>query len=216
MPGVELTNAVTGFATLLSGVLTLLLTFLVAPQPWRWRAAYAAIVVTGIPTIWYHGFGETFPAKVWDVSTNYLVSWTMIAAALGDYYRPRTRWLVAGAMFAVNVAAIADMLATGAPNTKLVSFGANGYSIRQLTLIANSLLATLLLYGKFREIVPAARPLLHLQTAWFLGGAWLASANTHRVDGTVIAYHALWHVVGAFGFVVIWAFNHVRFRRQLT
>ena len=216
MPGVELTNAVTGFATLLSGVLTLLLSFLVAPQPWRWRAAYAAIVVTGIPTIWYHGFGETFPAKVWDVSTNYLVSWTIIAAALGDYYRPRTRWLVAGAMFAVNVAAIADMLATGAPNTKLVSFGANGYSIRQLTLIANSLLATLLLYGKFREIVPAARPLLHLQTAWFLGGAWLASANIHRVDGTVIAYHALWHVVGAFGFVVIWAFNHVRFRRQLT
>lgn len=216
MSAVELANAVTGFATLLSGVVTLLLAFLVAPQPWRWRAAYAAIVVTGVPTIWFHGFGETFPAKVWDVSTNYLVSWTMIAAALGDYYRPRTRWLVAGAMFAVNVAAIADMLATGAPNTKLVSFGGSGYSIRQLTLIANSLLATLLLYGKFREIAPAARPLLHLQTGWFLFGAWLASASIHRVDATVFAYHAVWHVVGAFGFILIWAFNHVRFRRELT
>ncbi len=216
MPAVELANAVTGFATLLSGAVTLLLSSLVAPQPWRWRAAYAAILVTGVPTIWFHGFGETFPAKVWDVSTNYLVSWTMIVAALGDYYRPRTRWLVAGAMFALNAAAIADMLATGAPNTKLVSFGANGYSIRQLTLIANSLLATLLLYGKFREIVPAARPLLHLQTAWFLGGAGLASASIHRVDATVFAYHAVWHVVGAFGFILIWAFNHVRFRREFT
>jgi hypothetical protein len=25
------------------------------------------------------------------------------------------------------------------------------------------------------------------------------------------AMHALWHLVGAFGFVGFWAFNHVRF-----
>jgi hypothetical protein len=50
-----------------------------------------------------------------------------------------------------------------------------------------------------------------LQTAWFLFGAWLASAKNHRVDHTVLAYHAVWHVVGAFGFLIIWAFNHVRF-----
>lgn len=210
-----LANAVTGFATLFSGATALLLTFLVAPQPNRWRAAYAAIVFTGVPTIWFHGFGETFPAKVADVSTNFLVSYLMILAVLGDYYQRRTQLLLGGLMLALNLWATADMIASGAPNTKLVSGGGAGYSIRQLTLITDSLLATILLYVKWAKIPPRARPLLNLQTAWFLGGAWLASFSIHRVDYTVVSYHALWHLVGAFGFLLLWAFNHVRFHKTI-
>jgi hypothetical protein len=30
------------------------------------------------------------------------------------------------------------------------------------------------------------------------------------VTNRAIAHHALWHVVGGFGFVLLWAFNHVR------
>jgi hypothetical protein len=214
MPDTALANAVTGYATILSGVVTLLLTFLVAPQPWRWRLAYFAIFVTGLPTVWYHGFGETFWAKVADVGTNYLVSWAMIVAVLGDFCERRTRWIVAGLMFAIDTWGIYDMIITGAPSTQMVAVGSRGYSIRQLTLIANSLLATVLLYVNFSKIPTKARPLLHLQTAWFLFGAWLASAKNHRVDYTVLAYHATWHVIGAFGFIIIWAFNHVRFETK--
>jgi hypothetical protein len=30
------------------------------------------------------------------------------------------------------------------------------------------------------------------------------------VHFTVLSYHATWHVVSAFGFVFLWAYNHVR------
>jgi hypothetical protein len=52
-----------------------------------------------------------------------------------------------------------------------------------------------------------------VQTAWFLVGTWLASHRIHQVGATVLAYHAVWHLVAAFGFVIVWAFNHVRFTK---
>jgi hypothetical protein len=27
----------------------------------------------------------------------------------------------------------------------------------------------------------------------------------------ILAWHATWHIVGAFGFIVLWPFNHMRF-----
>jgi hypothetical protein len=207
-----LANAVTGFAVIFCGGLTLALTYLVAPQPTRWRIAYAGILVTGIPTVWFHGFGEQFWPRVADVGTNFLLGWLLMLAALGDYYSARTRWIVGGVALLVNVAVIADMIATGAPNTKLVTLGAGtGYSIRQVTLVADSLAATILLFLRFARIPPRARSLLIIQTVWFLGGAWLASHGNHAVDATVLAYHATWHLVASFGFLLLWAFNHVRF-----
>lgn len=211
----ELANAVTGFAVIFSGVLTLLLTYLVAPQPARWRWAYVGVIITGVPTVWFHGFGEEFWPRVWDVGTNFLLGWLMTVAALGDYYSRRTQLIAGGVSLIVNVAATVDMILTGAPNGRLVSFGAeSGFTVRQLTLIGDSLAATVLLFIKFRQIPPRARSLLVLQTAWFLAGAWLASHRIHQVGATVLAYHAVWHLVAAFGFVIVWAFNHVRFVKQ--
>lgn len=67
IPAPDLANAVTGLATVLAGVMALLLTWAAGPsdptqgklQPRRWMVVYAGIVVTGVPTVWYHGFGET-------------------------------------------------------------------------------------------------------------------------------------------------------------
>jgi hypothetical protein len=39
----------------------------------------------------------------------------------------------------------------------------------------------------------------------------LATASNDRVVFPFFAMHALWHVVAAFGFVSLWAFNHARF-----
>lgn len=209
MEAVILANAVTGFATILSGVVAVSLTALVAPQPLRWRLAYWSIIVTGIPTVWYHGFGELFWARVADIGTNFLVGCLMIGAVVGDYYANRRLWIL-GPIVTLNLLTLYDMIATGGSASQVVSAGARGFTIRQATLVLDGLLATGLLYLKYRSIPPRARVILHVQSGCFLLGAWLASANTHRVDG-VIAYHALWHIVGAFGFVFFWAFNHVRF-----
>lgn len=207
-----LANAVTGFAVIFCGGLTLALTYLVSPQPARWRVAYAGILLTGIPTVWFHGFGEQLWPRVADVGTNFLLGWLLMLAALGDYYSRRTQWIVGGIALLANLAVTADMIATGAPSTKLVTFGASaGYSIRQVMLVADSLAATVLLFLRFTFIPRRARPLLFIQTLWFLGGAWLASHGNHAVEATVLAYHATWHLVASFGFMMLWAFNHVRF-----
>jgi hypothetical protein len=207
---VILANAVTGFATILGGVVTLLLTALVAPQPLRWRLAYWSILLTGIATVWYHGFGELFWPRVADVGTNYLAACVMIAAVLGDYYSKKAKVAWLPAVLLLNCFTVANMIATGSPNTRLVSYGTRGYTIRQVTLIVDALLVTGLLYVKYPKMPVRARALLNVQTGWFLLAAWLASSDNHRVDG-VIAYHALWHIVGAFGFVLLWGFNQARF-----
>jgi hypothetical protein len=54
-------------------------------------------------------------------------------------------------------------------------------------------------------------PFLHLSAISFLVGLGLASASNQQIGGSFLAYHALWHIVGAFGFVALWAFNEVRF-----
>ena len=61
-------------------------------------------------------------------------------------------------------------------------------------------------------IPPDARPLLILTVGIFLVGMVLATAAETRVADPFLAFHALWHLVGAFGVIVFWAFNHVRFR----
>jgi hypothetical protein len=68
-----------------------------------------------------------------------------------------------------------------------------------------------LFYARRAVIPQNARPLLYLLTATFFVGLLLATASNHRVDLQVMAYHATWHIVAAFGFIELWAFNHVRF-----
>jgi hypothetical protein len=74
-----------------------------------------------------------------------------------------------------------------------------------------SFLAVGLLYARLPRIPPRARPLLYLLTGLFVIGALLATATNQRVDFQILAWHATWHIVGAFGFIVLWAFNHMRF-----
>jgi len=62
-----------------------------------------------------------------------------------------------------------------------------------------------------QQIPPRARPLLRLVVAIFAVGLLLASASNDKILYPFFALHALWHLVGAFGFAVLWAFNDVRF-----
>ena len=43
-------------------------------------------------------------------------------------------------------------------------------------------------------------------------GLGLATAKNDVIVFPFIPMHALWHVVGAFGFIALWAFNDARFR----
>jgi len=210
----DLANAVTAFATIFSGLIALALCALVAPQPRRWLWVYAGVVITGIPTVWYHGFGEMAIAGLADSGTNLLLAWLLQVAVLGDYYSRRTRVWVASASGLINLAAVLWRAAVSleTARTPVISFGAfGGFHLTEVVLILDVLLAVALFYIRRSRIPARARPLLTLVTAIFLVGMLLATASNRRVDLQIMAWHALWHVAGAFGFIALWAFNHVRF-----
>jgi hypothetical protein len=94
----------------------------------------------------------------------------------------------------------------------LVPLGAwGGFYPGETWLIALSFVTVVLFYRRRDRIPPRAKPLLRLAVAIFLVGMLLATASNERIVYPFFAMHALWHLVGAFGFIVLWAFNDVRF-----
>jgi hypothetical protein len=222
LPAFGLANTVTGFATLFAGLACLVLARLVHPHPARWRFAYWMIVVTGVFTVTLHGFGETNPVFgprwFWaflDTGSNIVVAWALALAVLGDYYddsfRRRARALLSAAMLIGVAWHFYDRL----PSTErayLVPLGAwGGFHPGEAWLIAMSSVVVGLFAARRERIPTAARPLLGLVFALFLFGMLLATARNDVVLFPFLALHALWHLVGAFAFIGLWAFNHVRF-----
>jgi hypothetical protein len=209
-----LANTVSAYATLLAGLVPLALTALMGKQPRRWLFAYLCVFITGMPTVWYHGFGETFILGFFDIGTNLLLGWALVNAVLGDYYSPRTHQSAAIGLALLNLVALGTRLIQGPVSTKLmvINLGVfGGFTLLEMTLILNSFLTVGLLYARLSRIPAKARPLLYLVTLMFVIGALLATASNQRVDFQILAWHATWHIVGAFGFIVLWAFNHMRF-----
>lgn len=209
----DLANAVTAFCTLGAGAVALLFCRLVAPQPARWQLVWWCLLVTGIPTFLWHAWLWD-PFRVLDVASNLLLAWALQVAVLGDFYAPATRRRVAAVSAAVNVVAVGWMLretVTGVVGDA-VSFGPHGgFQPGEVVLIADSVAVAALLWMRRDRIPDRARPLLRTVTATFVAGVALATGSGTRVDFGWLSYHALWHVVGAFGFLQLWAFNLVRF-----
>ncbi len=222
LPAYGLANTVTGFATLFSGALALVFCRLLAPQPARWRFAYWTIAVTGVFTVTLHGFGETVsgfgPRWIWaflDTGSNIVVAWAIALAVIGDYYEPdfarRARPLLTLAML-VGVAWHFYDRMPGDERSYLLPLGAwGGFHPGEAWLIAFSWVVVGLFWARRNRIPARARPLLGLVIGIFLVGLALASASNEQVVYPFFAMHALWHLVGAFGFVALWAFNQVRF-----
>lgn len=225
LPDFGLANTITGFATLFSGCIALALTRLVRPQPARWRFVYWMIVVTGVFTVTLHGFGETVsgfgPRWFWaflDTGSNIVVAWAIGLGVLGDYYEPATQRRGRIALTVAMLVGVGwhfvDKL-PGAERGYLIPLGSwGGFYPGESWLIALSWV-TVALFWKRRDRIPArAKPLLQLVVALFLAGMLLATASNDRIVYPFFALHALWHLVGAFGFVVLWAFNDVRFAEE--
>lgn len=221
LPNFGLANTMTGFATLFAGVMPLCFCYLVDRHPPRWMLVYWLILITGVFTITLHGFGETNPVlgERWfwaflDTGSNIVVTWGIVLAVLEDFYSPSTqRWArpLATLMMVVGVAwHFIDRYAGGG---YLVGFGSwGGFRPGQSWLIGFAVAATALFYIKSSEVPAKAKPLLLLVTVMFLVGLGLATAKNDRILFPFLSLHALWHIVGAFGFIALWAFNDVRFR----
>jgi hypothetical protein len=220
LPAPDLANAVTSFCTIGAGITTLAFSWWVAPgQPRRWVFVWLCLFITGLPTLGWHGWGVVATdgsGEAWrvaDVGTNLLLAFAIQLAVAGDFYTPRFRTRLGVASALANAVAIAGLVREAATGVKVYAiplgdFG--GFYPGEAMLIADALLVTGLLYAARRRIAQAAKPLLHCVTAIFLTGLGLATAEGAVVVGRVGSLHALWHIVGSFGFLFLWAFTHVR------
>lgn len=222
LPAYGLANTVTGFATLFAGLACLALARAIHPHPPRWRFVYWTIVVTGVFTITLHGFGETTPVLgprwFWaflDTGSNIVVAWAIGVAILGDAYGEATRRRGRALLTAAMVVGVAWHFVDRLPSTErayLVPLGAwGGFYPGETWLIALSWVTVGLFVARRERIPPAARPLLLGVFALFFVGMLLATARNDLVVFPFLPLHALWHLVAAFAFVGLWAFNHVRF-----
>jgi hypothetical protein len=222
LPAFGLANTTTGFATLFAGITCLALARALHPHPPRWRFVYWTIVVTGVFTVTLHGFGETHPIFLpywfWaflDTGSNIVVAWAVGMAVLGDYYSPRAIRRGRAALTLAMVAGIAWHFVDRLPSTErayLIPLGDwGGFYPGESWLIALSWVTVGLFVARRDRIPPPARPLLLGVFGLFLAGMLLATARNDVVVFPFLALHALWHLVGAFAFVGLWAFNHVRF-----
>ncbi len=225
VPALGLANTVTGFAILFAGLLTLALTLFVNPQPFRWAFVYCCIAVAGVCTIAQHGFGEgggEAPHRpLWTVleSAGYLlVGWACIVGVLGDYYTgtlQRRVGILAGLLVGVVIWTLSLDGPTSQPAAYALALGAyGGFYVGETVVFGLAALVGGLLYFRRGMIAPRARPLLYLTVGILLVGMVFATAGQAHVESPFHAYHALWHLLSAFGCVAFWAFNHVRFRPQ--
>lgn len=225
LPNYGLANTVTGFATLFAGLLPLAFCYLGGKHPPRWMYVYWLIAITGVFTITLHGFGETNPVlgQRWfwaflDTGSNIVVTWGISRAVLLEFYSDATRRWALPAVFGLMLLGVAWHFVdrwNSAGAGYLIDFGSwGGFRPGQTWLILFSVLATALFYVKRRVIPSHAVPVLGLATAVFLCGLGLATAKNSQIVYPFVPMHALWHVVGAFGFITLWYFNELRFARR--
>ena len=222
LPNFGLANTVTGFATLFSGILPLVFCALMHRQPGRWIFVYWTIVVTGVFTVTLHGYGETNPiwGERWfwsflDTGSNIVVTWAIAFAALGDFYTRKTRrWAIPVATLLMIAGVVWHFIDRHpmTPPAYAIPMGAWGGFYPGETWLIGYAWLNIGIFVANRKVIPKrAMPLLLVTVAIFFCGMLLATASNDKIVHPFIPLHALWHLVGAYGFITLWAFNHVRF-----
>ena len=210
----HLANIVTSYCTCLGGIMPLLYCVYTGVQPRRWVMVYFFVFLTGLPTVWLHAVEGNRVASFFDTGSNILLAWWLIVAASGDFLQPSSRKKLIGITLACNLLVWAWLIAEifAAKKIPLISFGAHGYfNVGEVALIANCWV-TVILFIRFRKQVSrASSPFLYTVIVMFFAGMLLATASNSHISLYILPWHAAWHILGAFGFITFWVFNHVRF-----
>jgi|GEM_PF-391803 len=210
----HLANIVTSYCTCLGGIIPLIYCAITRNQPRRWVLVYFCVFLTGLPTVWLHTVEGNRVASFFDVGTNILLAWAMIAAVSGDYMNAQARRRLLGITLSLNTLAWCWLVyEIFAPEKKplLTLWDSGHFYTGEVTLILNAWVVVFLFVRYRRRIIEAARPFLYTIIALFLLGMILATGDNDHISIYIFPWHAVWHIVGAFGFITLWMFNHLRF-----
>ena len=213
----QLANAVTSFATCLGGIMPLLFTLLTKRQPARWVFAYLCVFITGIPTVWMHAYEGNRLASFFDVGTNILLAWALQIAVSGDFMTSirRKTLLAISTLINIGVWTYLAFEVTFPKKLPFLSLGASAhFYFGEVALILNAFVVVGLFVLYHHRIPRNARGLFYLIVGMFLCGLVLATGDNDYVTWRIVAWHSVWHLVGAFGFVTLWLFNYVRFNES--
>lgn len=210
----QLANAVTAFVTCMAGILPVWFTLILGGQPRRWHFVYWCIVITAIPTVWFHAYEQNAVAQAVDTGSNIVLTWAMLIAVTGDFSRERNRAILVTLSTVINLLVFAYMTWETISGEKrpLISFGDTGFFwASEVALIANSLVVAFLFCLHHRRVPQLAKPLLYTVLFLFVIGAYLSTAKGDYVTFRIVAWHATWHILSGCGLITLWLFNYVRF-----
>lgn len=210
----QLANTVTGFATCMAGIVPMIYCLIIARQPPRWFFVYFCILVTGIPTVWLHSDEANPYAAAADVGSNVFLTWSMLMAVSGDFLAPAKRNIFRVVVSVLDFAALSWITyETQLPQKwKMLDFGDFGFfHVGEVILIMNAWLVAGMFFGHWRHIPRHSRPALIMTFVMFFAGMLLATASNSHISYRIFAWHAVWHIIGAFALVTLWLFNHLRY-----
>ncbi len=210
----HVSNVVTSFATLWSGVIVTLFWWYDRKQPLRWLFFYITIIITAIPTIIHHmSPTQQFWTSV-DIMSNILLVWALELALAGDFLKQPFRRQFVFILSIINLFVILKLgyEVISPPQNIFLPLGEKGgFTFGEIALILNAILSVIIISYYSRSFTKKQKSVMKVLVAIFLLGLLLATGSDDYIYPTFLSWHSLWHITGAFGFVVFWFFNHLRF-----
>ncbi len=215
---IEMANTVTSYTHIFVAITTVILFFLIRNQPYRWLGVYFSFVITGFVTLWYHGYGQTFPQLVADWITNLLVTHMVIVAYFLDFTTKRTALIVNFISGFSKIGVILAIILLGNPAYKILQLSLGeygGFFITEMILVIDLIVAFTIYFRNRQKCGLLANRVMLLQFCWLLVGFYFSTAGSLILVGRVWPYHAIWHVIGALSFLILWIANHLRFNSPI-
>ncbi|HOK08338.1 MAG TPA: hypothetical protein PLT82_00690 [Candidatus Hydrogenedens sp.] len=210
----HVSNVVTSFATLWSGIIVTLFWLFDGKQPLRWLFFYFTIIITAIPTIIHHMYPTQ---QLWtsvDIITNILLVWALELALAGDFFKNMhyKRFVLILSVINFFVVFKLGYEIFAPPERVFLKLGEkSGFTFGEVALILNAILSVSIMTYYSKTFTQKQKYVLKILVVIFLLGLILATGSDDFIKPTFIGWHSLWHITGAFGFIVFWYFNHLRF-----